>query len=272
MSEPKRLRIGGAEVEVSVSDDVRRAAQQVWRQAVGGRGPRGQRQASRKPRERLGVDRIVDVALAQMRESGYDAVTMRSVARELGTGPASLYAHVANRQELDALVLDRVNSRLRVPEPDPDHWSEQLRAVGVDLHALYAEHPGVARASMGMIPLQAGALVVTERLLAIMRAGGVADRHAAWFVDAYMLYIGAVAVEEDIWRTRARDGDGLPEHAVVAQVRTAFAALPADTFPLIASMAATLTDGSDQDRFGFGLDLMLAGLRALTVATPDRER
>ncbi len=49
------------------------------------------------PKERLSRDRIVDIALEQMAESGYDAVSMRSIARALGTGPASLYAHVANK-------------------------------------------------------------------------------------------------------------------------------------------------------------------------------
>ena len=104
------------------------------------------------PRERLSADRIVEVALAQMKERGYEAVSMRSVARELGTGAASLYAHVANRNELDALVLERVASRVEVPDPDPAHWQEQLRGVMVAMLALFDEHPGVARASLGMIP------------------------------------------------------------------------------------------------------------------------
>ena len=64
------------------------------------------------PKERLTTERIVDTAMALMAEQGYEAVSMRSLARALDTGPASLYAHVANRDELDQLVIDRIARRL----------------------------------------------------------------------------------------------------------------------------------------------------------------
>src|SRR5437868_15246901 len=77
----------------------------VVARVFGGRsGPPGRARRA-DPADRLSTDRIVEVAIDQMRERGYDAVTMRSIARELGTGPASLYAHVANRAELDQLVV-----------------------------------------------------------------------------------------------------------------------------------------------------------------------
>ena len=40
-------------------------------------------------------------------DQGYEAVSMRKVAQALETGPASLYAHVANKKELDQLLVDR---------------------------------------------------------------------------------------------------------------------------------------------------------------------
>src|SRR3954462_15816766 len=79
------------------------------------------------PKQRLTVERIVDTAMALMAERGYDAVSMRSLAKELDTGPASLYAHVANKEEIDQLVIDRIAARLEIPEPDPERWAEQLK-------------------------------------------------------------------------------------------------------------------------------------------------
>src|SRR3954463_3142656 len=93
-----------------------------------------------EPKERLSRDRIVDVALAQMREKGYEAVSMRSIAKELGTGPASLYAHVANREELDQLLVDRVARGFPIPEPDPERWDEQLKQALLDMLAVYRAH------------------------------------------------------------------------------------------------------------------------------------
>ena len=155
------------------------------------------------PKERLSRDRIVDVALAQMKEKGYEAVSMRSIAKELGTGPASLYAHVANKEELDELLIDRVAGEIPLPEADPARWEEQLKQTLQDMLALYRAHPGVARATLGMIPTSDGALRGAEALMALFRAGGIPDQMGAWAADMFALYIASVAVEEDVWRMRA---------------------------------------------------------------------
>src|SRR3954471_23189093 len=114
----------GKRVTVTASDDVTEQVAAIVSRVFG-----GQKGGSRGPAaaERLSADRIVEVAVDQMREHGYDAVTMRSIARALGTGPASLYAHVANRAELDQLVVGRVCSQWEVPDPDLDRWDDQLR-------------------------------------------------------------------------------------------------------------------------------------------------
>lgn len=211
-------------------------------------------------RERLSADRIVEVALKQMRAHGYEGVSMRSIARELGTGAASLYAHVANRNELDALVLERVASRLQVPDPDPDHWQDQLRDTLLRMLALYDEHPGVARASLGMVPMSPRMLVTMERLVSLLRAGGVPDQAAAWFLDLMALYVSSVAVERDVWRSRGDPSEGHDEtHDAIHQY---FRDLPEGEFPVLASMAAALASGDSDERFRFGLDVLIAGVSA----------
>ncbi len=80
-------------------------------------------------KEPLTTERIVDAALEMMRTQGYDAVSMRSLARALDTGPASLYQHVRNRDELDQLVIDRIATLIHVPAADPERWAEQLKQL-----------------------------------------------------------------------------------------------------------------------------------------------
>src|SRR6478752_7053924 len=109
-------------------------------------------EAAAPPKERLTVERIVDTAMALMAEQGYDAVSMRSLAKALGTGPASLYAHVANREELDQLVIDRIVAEVEIPEPDPDRWEEQLKDLLRSMLSVYRAHPGSARAATAIIP------------------------------------------------------------------------------------------------------------------------
>lgn len=210
-----------------------------------------------RPKERLSVERIVDVALAQMRESGYESVSMRSIARALDTGPASLYAHVANRDELDALVIERVVSQLDVPVPDPARWREQLRDLMLQMMALYQAHPGVARASLGIIPMSPRMLEKTDRIAALLTAGGVPEQAAAWFLDQMALYVSSVAVEQDVWRGRGAWSE--EHHQTVHQF---FSDLPEAEFPVLASLAAAMARGDHDDRFGFGVDLLVAGIAA----------
>ena len=257
----------GKSLTVTASEEITEQVAAAVSRVLGGRKGR----ARAVPSDRLSADRIVAVAVEQMREHGYDAVTMRSIARELGTGPASLYAHVANRAELDQLVVGWVCGQWQIPDPDPERWDDQLRASMVDLLELYRANPGVARCTLGMIPLQPSLLMVTERLVALLKAGNVSDQHCAWFVDVAALYVASVAVEEDIWRERHRGQDAdeaaavehLTEDAVVAEVRQVFRSLPAEHFPLLSTMAETMTAGSGDDRFAFGVDLLVGVLKAM---------
>ena len=59
---------------------------------------------------------------------------MRRLALELGTGPASLYAHVENRRELDQLIVDRVADESLDPRPRP-------RALAGPGQGRHAAHP-----------------------------------------------------------------------------------------------------------------------------------
>ena len=53
-------------------------------------------------------EQIADAAIAIADSEGLDAVTMRRVATELGTGAMSLYRYVANKESLIELVADRI--------------------------------------------------------------------------------------------------------------------------------------------------------------------
>jgi AcrR family transcriptional regulator len=217
------------------------------------------------PKERLSVDRIVDVALEQMRVGGYDAVSMRTIARALDTGPASLYAHVANREQLDQFVVSRIAGAIEIPEPDPARWDEQVKELLVSLLDAYRAHPGSARATLGMVPTEVGALRHAEGLMALCLAGGVPPQHAAWFCDLSALYVGAVAVEESIWQERYTHIDDEAGWAEIGEeLRALFASLPTDRFPILSSMPEVMTHGDGNDRLGFALDVLLAGLKALS--------
>ncbi|HEY3557798.1 MAG TPA: TetR/AcrR family transcriptional regulator [Kribbella sp.] len=218
---------------------------------------------ARPPKEPLNRERIVDAALRMMVKQGYEAVSMRKVAQELQTGPASLYAHVANKKELDQLLVDRAAETMNLPwPPDPERWQEQLKDAMREMLRAMRAMPGVARAAIGEVPLGEAAMRSTECLLGILKAGGLSDQAAAWAVDLIPLYVTAVAFEETV--QGAAEWSPEDVERFVGELRTFFTSLPADRFPLTVALAGALTSGADGDeRFEFGIAVITAGLAAL---------
>ena len=202
---------------------------------------------------------VIDTALGVIAEEGYEALTMRRLAGALDTGPASLYAHVVNKADLDELLIGRLCAELVLPEPDPAAWREQIRGVCTQIREQYLRYPGISRAALAMAPTDLETVRVSEGMLAILLAGGVAPQAAAWAIDALLLYVAAYCLEVSIARQRSAQDDAVWVHDRDELLRR-FAALPAETFPHTTRHAAELTAGEGHDRFDFTLALMIDGL------------
>src|ERR671937_1244869 len=143
--------------------------------------PPWQRTPTRTPRRRgepLTREAIVAAALEILDAEGLDALSMRRVAEELGTGAASLYWHVGSKDGLLDLLLEEIVGEQQVPDPEPGRWQEQLKEVARAMRATILRHRDVVRISIGRVPMGPNALRWSERVLAILRAGGVPDQLA----------------------------------------------------------------------------------------------
>src|SRR6476646_4528934 len=81
---------------------------------------------TRRRRDPISREAIVQAAVRLLDTEGLDAFSMRRVADELGTRAASLYWHVGSKDGLLDLVMDQVIGEQRVPEPEPERWPEQI--------------------------------------------------------------------------------------------------------------------------------------------------
>ncbi len=95
------------------------------------------------PRAALTKDRILEVAVAYADQHGVQALTMRKLAQELGTGAMSLYNHVANKEEMLTGMVDRVVAEIVPPDVEGD-WKEALRANAKAAHQVLLKHPWAA--------------------------------------------------------------------------------------------------------------------------------
>jgi AcrR family transcriptional regulator len=220
------------------------------------REKRARREVGKEP---LSVERIVETALELVAADGFEALTMRRLAVALKTGPASLYAHVLNKADLDDLLIGFLCTRIALPEPEPEKWREQIFDVLAQIRDQYLKYPGLSAAALAVVPTNLETLRISEGMLSILLTGGVKPQTAAWAVDSLTLYVNAYCLELSMW---SRHMDPAKGEWVVMQdtLQERFAALPEDEFPNTKRYAAQLIAGEGHDRFDFALTTMIGGL------------
>jgi hypothetical protein len=79
-------------------------------------------------------------------------------------------------------------------------------------------------------------------------------------VDVVGLYVAANAVEGAVHSANQKAGRDPREY--FAEVGRYFDTLPTDRFPTTAALVPLLMSGDGEERFAFGLDLLISGLAA----------
>ncbi|MEV8504220.1 TetR/AcrR family transcriptional regulator [Actinoplanes sp. NPDC051475] len=224
---------------------------------------RGLPKRARPARPALGQAQIVDAGLRIVTEEGVEAVSMRRIAAVFHTGASSLYAHVANKEELLQLMFDRICGDIDVPAPEPGRWRDQIRQLARSSHAVMGRYNDIARAALATVPTGPNALRVSEGMLAILLAGGVPPKVASWALDRLFLYLVADSYEGSL-HAQAAAGRGVTEgeygDTFAEQLAGYFENLPAERFPNLRANARVMTSGGQDERFEFGLDLIIDGV------------
>jgi AcrR family transcriptional regulator len=218
--------------------------------------PISRRERPAKPA--LSLEGIVGTALEIMRAEGLERVTMRRLAQELDTGPASLYVYVGNTAELRAYMLDDLLGQLDLsPVTAAGEWRERLITVLWSYGSALMEYPGLAQSALVTRPAGPGYLRLVDGVLALLAEGVPADR-TAWALDLLLHFVTATATEQGT--RKAADDAEREEGALHDAIR---AATP-DTYPHVAALGMDLLSGTGLDRLNWAFDVLLNGI----VQTP----
>jgi len=127
---------------------------------------RPERAAVGRPAQRSRAG-ITAAAVGIADREGLDAVSMRRVAAELGTGAASLYRYVETREDLLDLMTDAVGGEYLLPEPSGD-WLADLVAFGEQSRTIMLRHPWVGRPDLTRPVLGPNGIAMLEHVLAVL--------------------------------------------------------------------------------------------------------
>jgi AcrR family transcriptional regulator len=224
---------------------------------------------SARRRDPITREEIVDAALRLLDAEGLEGLSMRRLAEELGTGASSLYWHVGSKDGLLDLVFDEVIGEQKVPEPDPERWQEQLKEIAHSMRATILRHRDIVRISIGRIPMGPNALEYSERVLAVLRAGGVPDQLAVLGFHLLTAVINGFTLDE----TGAGDAAPIDQATMDAgaeMARDYLASLPVDRFPNLVAVADHFTVSDPDVRFNLLIDLFVEGVAQRAAA--DRRK
>ena len=234
------------------------------------------------PRSALTRARVLESAVALADRDGLGALTMRSLARELGIEAMSLYHHVANKEDLLDGVVDLVAAEIQdavgrletLADGEPlTEWKPVMRRQILTARSVLLRHPWATTVLESRTSFSLDVVRYFDSLVGLMRRGGFSYdliHHAMHALGSRALGFSQELFEPDGAVAGSAGGGGAKEGADDAT--TALLTQMADQVPHMMEMLAeighegpgsTLGWCDDQTEFEFGLDLILDGLARL---------
>ncbi|MBP1816494.1 TetR/AcrR family transcriptional regulator C-terminal domain-containing protein [Mycobacterium sp. OAE908] len=216
-------------------------------------------------RARFTTEEIAAAALGIVDAEGLSALSMRSLAAALGTGPMTVYNYVADKEGLEELVVAAVVAQVRLPDPTDD-WRHDAYAIADAMWRGIRAHPAAIPLVLTRRTLSATGFAAADALIATLARAGLADRdRLAAFHAVLGFVVGAAQTELAGPLTRGRDA---------ADAAARIGSVAGRTYPNIEALAKVATKMSVDEDFDRGLHMLLDGVATRSsdpAAPPGRD-
>jgi AcrR family transcriptional regulator len=203
----------------------------------------------------LSRDLIVRAAVDLIERDGINAVSMRRLAAELGTGAMSLYNHVPNKAALLDGVAEYILTGMDLAADPAADWREAARSLARAFREVARRYPRSVMVVASRQPNSTVGMRPVELALATARAAGFDGREAVRVMRAVVNYVLGCLVHEAS-RTEAKwasDGRALVDEAELA----------AAGLVNVRELLPALAEHDSEADFEFGLELLISALDAL---------
>jgi AcrR family transcriptional regulator len=209
---------------------------------------------------------ILATARRLIDRDGWEKLTIRRLAAEMGIGATTLYHHVGNKQELLLLLLNQYADQ--IPQPDlPSQPRDRIVVAATALHDALAAWPWAAEVvtADGFVGLlDESAVWMVEAIVAGAIDHGCTPAQAVYLFRSIWYYtVGEILVRAHS-AGRHRADDGLPTHR-----DGFFAGLDASRMPRLTAIGDQWPTLAARDTYPQALRAFVDGLLAQTTsATP----
>jgi len=216
--------------------------------------------AARGPAPSLSRAEITTAAINLADTHGIAALSMRTLAAELGVGAASLYRYVARKDELIDLMVDAVMGN-DLQFEIRGNWREDLRSYAQGLRAMMLRHPWTTVPSAGLRSLGPNTARRYEQVLNAIDGLGLRIDEMLLMGETLDAYVRGRALEELSEQEAVRRSGLDQEQWMRTQLSYITSLLESGRYPLLTRVFDAPVD-PDRLKHGFdlGLERVLDGL------------
>lgn len=232
---------------------------------IAGRGGPASTRSARGPQPAYSRDQIAAAAVKIADAEGIEAVSMRRIAAELGSGTTSLYRYITKKDELLDLMSEAVLDVERLPKPS-GNWRPDLRKIAYHIRAMTLRHPWTIRISTfrsAMGPNTLGCLELTLSVIDKLRL----DIDEMLVIENTLFTFARGYAAGEIAEAEASRRSGLNrEEWIRSRAEHTQAILRTGKYPMFARVVRDARAPHDPDAaehgFALGLEHILNGIEA----------
>jgi TetR/AcrR family transcriptional regulator, tetracycline repressor protein len=124
---------------------------------------------SRAPWGTITRDQVVTTATDMVKAGGFQAMTIRSLAAELGVAPMSLYSHVRDKDDILDEVVDRLLAGAWRPSVSEDDWEEWIMQAADKLRRFLVAQPAALYVYLRHPVVSPAAVARMDAMMAVLR-------------------------------------------------------------------------------------------------------
>jgi TetR/AcrR family transcriptional regulator, tetracycline repressor protein len=151
---------------------------------------------------------IIKAAVKVVSSGGYEQMTIRSLAADLGVAPMSLYRHMRDKDDLLDEVVDRLLAPAWRPEAAADDWQAWVMEAAAKLREFLVTQPAALHVYLRHPVVSPAAIERMDAMMDVLRRAGVDEQTARRAYGAVHTYtIGFAALEASRARATRDDTD-----------------------------------------------------------------
>ncbi|GAA1506529.1 TetR/AcrR family transcriptional regulator [Nocardioides humi] len=215
---------------------------------------------------------VLAAARLIIERDGWEKLTVRRIAGEIGVSAMTIYHHVDDRGDL---LVQLVNDHLtQLPRPDlPDDPRDRIVAAGIAGHDALAAHPWIAEVvtTDGFLSrLDDAAIWLVEAVVSgAAQAGCTPEQSILVFRNIWYYTVGEILVRANT-RARRADTDAAAPAVIFARPDPSISKHDPARLPGLAAVSEQWVEVSARDTFADGLEALVDGL--LAQAARRRQR